>query len=200
MQGSIVRSTVQISILGLLTFLKVIFFHLFQFGSQDVVPSFSVVHTMGLARLHFFLCLSVTENTITCAYTVDTSTNGQGKWISVCIAGGEEGRGPWRQKVAAGCCLWVRKAGWGGVNVRREGYPICTLFIHHLEMIYSFYNHNYYVIVSHINCAFSPRSWRPWPLLQNPLCSDSKAISQCHHLFEGHTSKRYRLSNEEKTW
>ena len=93
MQGSIVRSTVQISILGLLTFLKVIFFHLFQFGSQDVVSSFFfvVVHTMGLARLHFFLCLSVTENTITCAYTVDTSTNGQGMWISVCIAGERKG-------------------------------------------------------------------------------------------------------------
>ena len=112
MRGSIVRATVQISILRLLIFLKVIFFYLSQFGSQDMVSSFSFfVHTMGLARLHFSLCLSVTKNTSTCAYTVDTSTNGQSMWISVCIAGGEEGRGPWRQKVAAGCCFWVRKAG-----------------------------------------------------------------------------------------
>lgn len=40
MQGNIVRSTVQISMLCLLILLKVIFFHLFQFGSQDVVSSF----------------------------------------------------------------------------------------------------------------------------------------------------------------
>ena len=94
MRGSIVRATVQISILRLLIFLKVIFFYLSQFGSQDMVSSFSFfVHTMGLARLHFSLCLSVTKNTSTCAYTVDTSTNGQSMWISVCIAGGEEGRG-----------------------------------------------------------------------------------------------------------
>ena len=50
--------------------------------------------------------------------------------------------------------------------VGRERFPISTLFLHHLEMIYSVYDHNYYVIVSHINCAFSPRSWRLWPLLQ----------------------------------
>lgn len=116
MQGNIVRSTVQISMLCLLILLKVIFFHLFQFGSQDVVSSFFfIVHTIGLARLHFSLCLSVTENTITCAYTVDTSTNGQGMWISVCIAGGEEGRGP--------CCRLLSlskkgRVGWGDCRER----------------------------------------------------------------------------------
>jgi len=71
--------------------------------------------SLGLARLHFSLCLSVTENTITCAYTVDTSTNGQGMWISVCIAGGEEGRGP--------CCRLLSlskkgRVGWGDCRER----------------------------------------------------------------------------------
>lgn len=67
-------------------------------------------------------CLSIAKNTVTYANAVDTSINGQCVCVSVYIAECHE-----EQQVAACCCIWIRKAEWGGVSVGRERFPITGL-------------------------------------------------------------------------
>lgn len=42
---------------------------------------------MVLTTMPFSSCLLRIENTVTCAYAIDTSINGQGVCVRVCIAG-----------------------------------------------------------------------------------------------------------------
>lgn len=98
------------------------------------------------------------ENTVTCAHAIDTSINGQCVCVSVCIAG-EGGECHEEQQVAAQAALFgqERQNGVGRV-LGEKGFQSPACYRHHLEIISSFYSHNYYVNVLHTDCAFLLRT------------------------------------------